>query len=74
MPRDLPVAGPSLDHLRGGQPHLLPAGLLRRVQPWLITVRALPLIIDPWPDQQADSTSAQYRMAVGSLVPNRWVS
>ena len=25
-------AGPGLDHLRGGQPHPLPAGPLRRVQ------------------------------------------
>jgi hypothetical protein len=33
MPRDLPVAGAGLGHLRGGQPHLLPAGPLRRVQP-----------------------------------------
>ena len=32
MPGDLPVAGPGLDHLRGGQPHPLPAGPLRRVQ------------------------------------------
>jgi hypothetical protein len=30
--RDLLVAGPGLDHLRGSQPHPLPAGPLRRVQ------------------------------------------
>jgi hypothetical protein len=33
-----PGRWPSLDHLRDGQPHLLPAALLRRVQPATIEV------------------------------------
>ena len=38
MLRYLLVPGPGLDHLRGGQPHPLPAGPLRRVQATAIGV------------------------------------
>ena len=36
--RYLPVAGPALDHLGGGQPHLLPPGPLRSGQPAAIGI------------------------------------
>jgi hypothetical protein len=44
--------GPGLDHLRGGQPHLLPAGPLRRVQTAAIGVPHASGIAHRAPDDQ----------------------
>ena len=49
---DLPVAGPGLDHLRGRQPHLLPAGPLRRVQAAAIGIPHASGIAHQAPDDQ----------------------
>jgi hypothetical protein len=52
MPGDLPVAGPGLDHLRGGLPHPLPAGPFRRVQATAIGIPHHPGITHRAPGDQ----------------------